>query len=361
MGSALEALTARLAKLATHYDVTGEWPAQSLRHLTDAGAWTWVIPKEYGGFRLDPVSQTLAYEAVAAGCMSCLLILTQRDAACELIAAGENEELKRDYLPRFASNELMTSVGISQLTTSRQGGRPAMAAEPADDGFVLTGVMPWVTGAKQCDNVVSGAVLPDGRQILAVVPLDKDRVEIDTPMQLAALDATLTSEVHLRAVHIGREHVIRGPVEHVLASRSPVKPIVVATAGVGLAGSMVRLMKSYAEKAPAVLVESFEDLATRYEGVREKLMSHASSIADGASEIPKTEIRIAVNDLLMRLAVGLMTLAKGSGYVRQRDAQRLVREAMFFLVWSAPDDVRAGTLAAFADRMPPVTRTMARE
>lgn len=361
MDSALEALSNRLARLATHYDIIGQWPEQSLQHLTDAGAWTWVIPKEFGGIRLDPVSQTLAYEAVAAGCMSCLLILTQRDAACELIAAGENEALKKSTLPRFARHELMTSVGISQLTTSRQGGRPAMTAEPTGNGFVLSGVMPWVTGARECDNVVTGAVLPDGRQILAMVPLDRAHVEIDSPMRLAALDATLTSEIHLRAVSVERDLVIRGPVEHVLASRSPVKPIVVATAGIGLAGAMVRLMRTHAEKAAPSLLESLDDLTTRYEAVREKLMTHAKTIATGTTEVPKTEIRIAVNDLLMRLAVGLMTFAKGSGFVRQRDAQRLAREALFFLVWSAPEDVREGTLAAFTDRVPPTIRTMALE
>lgn len=360
MDAALEALRARLAKLATHYDITGEWPEQSITSLTEAGAWGWVVGREFGGLGLDPVSQTLGYEAVAAGCMSTLLILSQRDAACELIAAGENDALRRDLLPRFARNELMTSVGISQLTTSRQGGRPAMSAQASGDGFVLTGVMPWVTGAKKCHNVVTGAVLPDGGQILAVVPMDRANVDIDPPMQLAALQATMTSEIHLRAVHVERELVIRGPAERVLASRSPVKPIVVATAGIGLAGAMVRQMKVYAEKAPQPLAESYEDLAARYEAVREKLMSMAASIADGAAEVPKTEIRIAVNELLMRLAVGLMTLAKGSGFLRQRDAQRLAREAMFFLVWSAPDDVRAGTLAAFTHRPPPVSRSMTR-
>ena len=51
----------------------------------------------------------------------------------------------------------------------------------------------------------------------------------------------------------------------------------------------------------------------------------------------------------MRLAMTCLTFAKGSGFIRQRDAQRLSREAMFFLVWSATDEVRAKTLARFLD------------
>lgn len=358
MEPALESLADRLAKLATHFDITGEWPARSLVHLTRAGAWTWVIPETFGGMGLDPLRQTEAYEAVAMGCMSCLLILTQRDAACELIAAGENQRLAESLLPRLAGHEIMTSVGISQLTTSRQGGRPAMAARPDSGGFVLTGCMPWVTGAPKCQIVVTGAVLPDGMQILAVVPMDRAGVIIDTPMQLAALQSAQTCEIHLKGVRIEKDLVLRGPMPHVLKSRSPVKPLVVATAGIGLAGAIVRIMRPLAEKADGELGELFDELAERYDAVRERLFSLAARLGDPDQEIPKTQVRVSVNDLLVRLAAGLTIFAKGSGFVRQMDAQRLAREALFFLVWSAPEDVRAGTLSALLDREPPVSRSM---
>lgn len=358
MDSSLEALADRLSRLATHYDISGEWPAQSLDHLTQAGAWTWIIPREYGGMGLDPLSQTLAYEAVAAGCMSGLLILTQRDAACELIAGGENPAMREELLPRLARHEIMTSVGISQLTTSRQGGRPAMTAREDGDGFVLSGCMPWVSGARKCQMLVTGAVLADGRQILAVVPMEREGVTVDPPMHLAALEASQTSEVHLRNVHLGRGLVIRGPMPDVLKSRSTVKPLVVATAGIGLAGAMVRQMRPAADKASGSLKESFDELVERYEAVRERLYSIASALVDQNLEVPKTQIRVAVNDLLIRLAVGLTTFAKGSGFMRQMDAQRLAREAMFFLVWSAPEDVRAGTLASLLEREAIVSKSM---
>ena len=46
----LDGLTARLSRLATHYDVIGQWPEKSLKHLEAAHAWKWVIPKAYGDF-----------------------------------------------------------------------------------------------------------------------------------------------------------------------------------------------------------------------------------------------------------------------------------------------------------------------
>lgn len=360
MSSALDNLTARLARLATHYDVTGEWPAASLEHLDRVGAWAWIIPARFGGRELDPVSQLEAYEAIAKGCLSTLLILTQRDGACGLIARGDNEFLAGQLLPQLADNMFLATVGISQLTTSNQSGKPALVARPDGDGFRLSGFMPWVTGAAHCRYIVTGAVTPDNMQILAALPTDLPGIQIDPPMQLAALTSSWTTEVYCRDVHLDGRLVLRKPCPKALESRAPVKSLVVSAAGIGLAGAMIEVIRGKAETASAELAAQAEELETRYRAIRERLFSIAQTLGDPQAEVPKTELRVAVNDLLMRLAIATLTYCKGSGFIRQRDPQRLVREAMFFLVWSAPEDVRRRTLAGFLDMPPPLLKSMPR-
>lgn len=354
----LAALSKRLARPATNNDITGQWPKASLDALREAGAWTWIIPTALGGQKLEPVSQLLAYEAVAAGCMATALILTQRDAACELIAASPNESARSEYLPRLARHEIMTSVGISQLTTSRQGSRPALTAEPQGGDFRLKGVMPWVTSAAHCHVFVAGAVLPDGREILGLVPADSPGVQIDPTMDLMALQASHTAEVNCRNVTLPANLVLRGPQERVLASRSPIKSLVVATCGVGLAGAMLDVIRESAGREADALKDDMEEIEARYEAVRERLFKFAESADKPDEEDARMQIRIAVNDLLARMAPALLVFAKGSSLLRQRDAQRLAREALFFMVWSAPREIRQGTLAALFDS--PIDRLSAR-
>lgn len=360
MASPLEQLTAGLARLSTHYDITGQWPERSLEHLNGIGAWTWIIPKAYGGTGLDAEPQLRAYEAVAEGCLSTLLILSQRDGACELIAQSENEALKEELLPRLARNEIMISVGISQLTTSHQTGKPALVAVPDGEDYLLKGFMPWVTAAEKCDFVVSGAVLPDGRQILAAVPVDLPGVQVDPAMNLMALESSRTSEVHCREVRLASRYLLAGPTEKALSRRSAVKVLVVAASGIGLARTMVQLVADHASKAQGPMVEQAEELAARFEAVRERFYKFAGKLNEPEADIPSTEIRVSVNDLLMRLAVATLVFSKGSGFIRQRDAQRLVREAMFFLVWSAPENVRVQTLASFLATPEPESKSMQR-
>lgn len=358
--TALEQLTQGLARLSTHYDLVGEWPQKSLDLLTGAGAWTWIIPRAHGGLELDPFSQIQAYEAVAAGCMTCLLILTQRDGACEFIASGTNDAMKSDWLPRLAANDAMTSIGISQLTTSRRRGRQALTARRDGAGYRLNGYMPWVTSAERCEFVVTAAATEDGRQILAMVPMKAVGVFIDPPMKLMALEASRTSEVHCRDVLIEPQFIIRGPEEDALKRRSPVKSLVVVSAGLGLARALLGDLLRHVSGDDRALLDMADEAKVRFAAVRERVLHHAEQLNEPAADVPKNELRIAVNDLLQRLAVAALTFAKGSGFIRQRDTQRLVREALFFLVWSAPDEVRAGTLSKFLDRPDPVTRTMSR-
>jgi alkylation response protein AidB-like acyl-CoA dehydrogenase len=367
----------QLAKLADDYEQEFDWPAAGLRVVLGAGWPGWVIPSEFGGRPQTAVGLLERYEMLGAGDLSVTLIVTQHDAAVDLIAQGENSELKRRLLPRFASGELQTTVGIAQLTTSRQGGRPAMAVARDSDGFRLNGTMPWVTGPQHASHIVTGGVLDDGSQLLACVPAGRAGVSIDPPFKLMGLNSSWTAAVHCSHVSVEPADVIRGPADKALTRRSPVKPFVVSSVGIGLASAFVELIDEKARGSEAELRDLAVEYRDQYTALRGELLlaarevdesfrapSHPGAPSRGSSSEPvphrpdspapppaelKTELRVAVNELLARLAIAAMNFAKGSGYVRGRRAERLAREALFMQVWSAPTDVRRGTLERLRD------------
>ncbi len=320
------------------------WPEALVGELSRARCWGNVIATRHGGAALNPAEQLAVYEAVARGSLTAALILTQHDAACELLADSDNEHLAADLLPRCAEGDVLMTVGISQLTTSRRGDGPAMRAEANGEGYRLSGVMPWVTSAPVADFVATGAVLPDGQQILACVPLSAERVTVAEPMVLTALMPSWTTEVRCDGLVVAADQLIRGPVERVLRRRAPVKPLSVSGVGMGFAGRLLDEISDRAGGLPAASETLTRAIPEAYESLRTRLFTTADLLEDPQAEVPAIELRTAVNDLITRLAATLMTLAKGSGYLLTNSAQRLTREAMFFLVWSAPPAVQAGTL-----------------
>ena len=170
---------------ADRLDASGEWPEEDLRVLSSLGAMRWAVPLSLGGEELSPIELHFRYEAIASASLTTALILTQRDSAIGIIAAANRTGLRDELLTKLANNELFTTVGIAQLTTSRQRGAPSLVATPLEaGGYRIDGEIPWVTGASHAQFIVSGAVLEDRRQILFAVPAAVPGVQTAPPMQL---------------------------------------------------------------------------------------------------------------------------------------------------------------------------------
>lgn len=347
----------RLSGLAAEFDGAPRWPHESIELLRQAGFFRRAVPESFGGDGASYADVLRGYETVARGCVSTALLLTQRDGACDLVLRGDNEPLRRRLLPEHAAGRRFASIGISQLTTSTGAGRSKMTAAADGDGFVLNGVMPWVSGAFRCDEIVTGAVIDDGRQLLACVPTNLPGVTVEPPMKLLALESSCTSRVRCEGARIGPELIVRGPAEHVLNMRSPVKGFTVAAVGVGLARAIHQRLSELAAARAAELRPAAQTLGERLDAVRARLYAAVEAAADkrrraaGASagvaddESPSGAIRVEINAMLTHLASALLTASKGGGFVRGQPAERLLREAMFFHVWSAPEDIRAATVA----------------
>jgi len=339
----LGVLRQKLRNLDDQSDDTA-WPEEIIGVLREAGCFGNVICRSYGGSGADPRRLIETYQAVGAGSITAALILTQHDSACDLIGHCDNEALAADLLPDCAAGEKFATVGISHLTTSKRHHGVAMRAEPDGDDFVLNGVMPWVTSVQKANIIVTGAVLENGQQVLGCVPMDAPGMCPGPPMKLMSLRTSWTGEVRCKDVRLTPEWLMRGPADKVLALRAPVKPLKVSSVGLGLATALFDELWSFAENLGGAAELIADRIAPAYEAAKRRLYAAADQLDDPEAEVPSGEIRADVNALLVRLATTLMTLAKGSGYLSSHPAQRLAREAMFFLVWSAPDAVRLGTL-----------------
>ncbi len=102
-----------------------------------------------------------------------------------------------------------------------------------------------------------------------------------------------------------------------------------------MAGALLREVRELGDKLPGAEALLKETIEPRFHSAWRKLLRAASSLHDPASETPAVAIRADVNAIINRLAATLMTLAKVTGFLSTRPTQRLVREAAFFLVWSA--------------------------
>ena len=117
-----------LAANAREADEKAIWPAASWNALTQACVLGWSIGPNHGGFGYASAALLAGYERLASACLTTCLILSQRDAAVRRIEASNNENLRRELLAPLARGERFATVGLSQLTTSRQHLKPTLIA-----------------------------------------------------------------------------------------------------------------------------------------------------------------------------------------------------------------------------------------
>jgi alkylation response protein AidB-like acyl-CoA dehydrogenase len=337
-----EELAAALAAGSGSADAHLSWPADSWIALLQHGVLRWSIPAEYEGQGLSSHELLSRYEALAGACLTTTFLLSQREAAVRRLIDGENAGLRKELLPKLASGSAFATVGLSQLTTSRQHGPSALSAERQGANWVLNGQMPWVTGAARADYILTGAVLSNGQKILLVVPRSLDGLSITPAFELMALRGSLTAEVKCDNVRVENEWVLTGPAEQVLGgARGGTGGLETSCLALGLAGAAIEYLFQETAKRPDLLA-GWQSL----ESARRELRANLHALVDaGATAQSAAALRSRANRLVLGATQAALTAAKGTGFLRDHPAQMWARQALFFLVWSCPRPAADATIA----------------
>ena len=328
----LAVLCDALGERAAATDELGPWQSGAFDLLARAGVLAGFIPTADGGTNATEPAILDALVAIASRCLTTALALTQWASGCRIITGGDDATRSR-WLPALAAGTITTTVGIAQLSTSRRHlGAPALAARMANGVWRLTGLCPWVTGADSVDAIVTGAVRDDGRQLFFIVPTDSPGLAIAPPMRMLALSGSRTSSVTFTEV----------------APVAVIEPQ--ATGGVRTGGLATTALALGSTRLALTVLEGEAAAREALAPVAEALRAEAAAVATRLRRAATDEaedrdhLRADANGLVIRAAQAALTATKGAGFVAGHPAERLVREAHFFLVWSCPQTVAGITL-----------------
>lgn len=325
------------------------WPAEQLAAMADAGVMKWEQPVEFGGLNLRSVGMLEGLRLLSASCLVSTFVLTQRSAAVRRISTSSNVEAQQRLLPDLLLGKTFATVGISHLTTSGQHLKdPLVKVEETESGFELSGVVPWATSATKADFLVTGGTLSDGRQILAAIPADRTGVQIQQPVKLMALNASQTGAVELDRVRIDFSELLHGPVEAVMqqGTGGGAGSLGTSALAIGATEGVLRGLSQEAEKR-AELSDYLEPLTAEHDQLLTSMRQAAAGEHPDGSRANEM-IRKGANSLALRSAQAWLAATKGAGFVAGHPAERAVRESMFFLVWSCPQQVLAANLQELA-------------
>jgi alkylation response protein AidB-like acyl-CoA dehydrogenase len=334
---------------AQETDQAATVPAENLQELREAGLLGLHGPTDVpGGIGADHAAARPVLEAIAGGCGATSFVWAQHHGAVRRVRAGDGPAC-RTWLPRLCDGSTLAGIGFAYL---RRPGPPAVRAERVADGWRIDGRAPWITGWGLIDALIVMARAADSAVVTVAIDAPGERTELRAgePQSLAVMGATRTVSLAFDGLEVGDEDVV-GVLEHaVWKRRDRLGSSMPAPAPLGIADRAIRLLAEirgpFADEAASALAAMLAERRRAADEVARSLMASASAddaafdeaVAEGARE------RDRGLDLARRATDALVAASGGGAIARSHPAQRLSREATFFLIQAQTGDLRRATL-----------------
>ena len=139
--------------VAHDLEASDTWPEQIVAAMKELGLFGATISPEYGGLGLPATTYSRIVERVSAVWMSVSGIFNSHLIMAAAVERFGSEEMKRHYLPRFASGELRGGIALTEpdAGTDLQGIRTRAIRDGED--YVINGAKTWIS------NSVMGGIL----------------------------------------------------------------------------------------------------------------------------------------------------------------------------------------------------------
>src|SRR5947208_4248749 len=137
-------------------DRKAEYPWDWVKTFAQAGWLGMIIPEEYGGSGLGvPEATFMLHEVCAsgAGTSGASPIHFYLFPPMPVIKHG-SETLKRKYLPRIATGEIVMSFGVTEPNAGTDTSRIQTRAEAKGDRFIVNGRKVWNTNAQKATHTL---------------------------------------------------------------------------------------------------------------------------------------------------------------------------------------------------------------
>jgi alkylation response protein AidB-like acyl-CoA dehydrogenase len=333
----LEALIHDVLKpQATAIDLEGIYPADVLRRLGAIGGFGGLVDERYGGTGRGLGAVIATIEAVSRECVTTgFLVWCQAMCAMYLVNSA-NHALRERLLPAIVSGEQMAGTGLSNTMKSVCEIEPmALSARRVDGGYLVNGVLSWVSNMARDHYIAVGAQAEVGRVVL-LVHGSTPGVHLSSEAAYIGLEGSRTVAMRFAKAFIPDAFVIAQPNEDFISMITFRMILAQIGLGLGLIGACVTIVEAEAKTGPGTnryLDDQASDLASALSSLRSETYDLAERCEKGtATRREVFAARAASSELALRAANSALLHAGAKGYLTRHPAQRRLREAYFIAI-----------------------------
>jgi alkylation response protein AidB-like acyl-CoA dehydrogenase len=298
-------------------------PAAHFDALAAAGLYGAPVPAEAGGLGLDLAASCAVVEELASGCLATTFVWMQhRGLVMTLAAEGTPAVLRDRWLGPACRGQVRGAIALGGLLP----GPPRLRARPSGDGWRLDGEAPWVTGWGLTDLLLVAARGPGDSIVSLILDAAAQPGLAVTRERLATVNASATVRLGFDGVLVpGERRAGQAPFDPAESMR-PDRLRINGSLALGLVLRCVRML------GPGPLDD---ELAACRKQLDDALVTGFDAMA---------QARAAASELAVRAAAALAVQVGSRSVSVDQHAQRLVREAMFLLVFGSRPGIKNALL-----------------
>jgi alkylation response protein AidB-like acyl-CoA dehydrogenase len=323
---------------ALEVDAQGAIPGSHFDLLAAQGFYGLAGDPQRGGIEVDLPSFVRILETLSGGCLATTFTWVQHHSVVRGLVGTANATLREKYLDVAMRGELRGGVAFAGAIPEP----PRLWATATEDGWLLSGEAPFVTGWGIVDVLQISArntALEAGQSTGTIVTglVDAQAGAGITVEELHMVAAQGSNTVRLRfADYVLPAEKITAEITHRdFLAKQRISLRLSGCLAMGIAGRCIRMLREVGRPHVAELLQAEQDV------IRNRL--------DAGLGDPETlpAARAAASELAYRCAGALAVAVGSSGILAGQHAQRLVREATFTLVASGRPDIKDSLLKAF--------------
>ncbi len=355
-----------IAKVAAHFDETGEFPYDTIKKMGALGFMGLEVPEEYGGAVLDTVAYVLAMEEVSKVDASHGTIMSVNNSlVCHGLLNFGTEAQKLNYLVPIASGKKIGAYSLTEPMSGSDAGNMKSRAVRNGDHYVINGRKSWVTSAPVADFIILFTMTAPEKKhkgITAfIIETDKPGFSRGKTEPKLGIRASATSEIVFDNYEVSAENRLgeEGEGFKIAMTVLDAGRIGIASQALGIAEAAYEASLSYMQEREAFgqkigqfqgLQFKIADMKTRIEASR--LLIYQAALAKERSkktgERYTTESSMAklfASETAMFCAHQAVQIHGGMGYSKELPVERYFRDAKITEIYEGTSEIQRMVIA----------------
>lgn len=337
------AVTQELNPIVQQIDQEGYYPREFMQRVGALQGFGQAVEPEFGGSGRGLKAAIQAIEAISETCL-CTGFMTWCQIACTwYMQNSDNPYLKTQLLPQVARGQVLGGTGLSNpMKHFATIEKIALTAERRPGGFILNGLLPWVSniGTGQPFGIAAKLIVGDG-YLMAIASDEFPGLTLRQNDHFIALEGSGTFTCVFNDVFIPDEWILAAPCEDYVNRIRPGFILTQVGMGLGLTADCIKTIESYQSRLGHVngfLEDSAENLTVALEIARSQTYSLADRLSEPDVQITPEllkeviQVRLAGSELSLRAANAAMLHAGARAYLKGSKPARRLREAYFIAI-----------------------------